>query len=554
MVEKAASRPWTKAEDELLRAAVGVHGAHDNWKAVASQVPGRNNKACRKRWLHSLSPTIKKTPWTGDEDNRLLELMAIHGQKWSLIARQIPGRTDDACSKRYNEALDPNLRKGEWTSEEDERLLTTLAEIGQYSWKEIGQCLGRSGYKLLERKRKSSEIRAVDTAKETSQSAVSQSAVPPQQLAFDPPYYPPESYPLYQENPCFSYREPTPESQMIPVFSEVTPFQFSSSSLSAALTDPSPSSPSQPLLQPSNSVYPSSCNTPSAQLSPTLSSPGQTSGGDLIDDPNLLGNFSTSSHYIYHSQSMPSIYSEGDAIIPLDPATTTHGLVLDSAYSNLGFDTDKSPLHPHFEDIPSFYDRHAGSPFTDTSPETNAGEVSASCSPLDYASQLPPAGIADVIPEDISCLGSLPSESLLFSNAPSRREPTPPEPTPVAQKSAESSAARTPQRLSTVMPLCSESTAHFQQALSTTFCAIGNDDSQQCNNSEPATEQEGDDQSKRYVCDQPDCFKTYKNASGLRYHKKHGHPKKLPMQLNDMPPSLARDLPIRLRKMRKKDG
>lgn len=96
-----------------------------------------------QRWLHSLSPVIKKSAWTTAEDALLVHLYNIHGPKWSFIARQIEGRTDDACSKRYNEALDPNLKRDEWTSDEDERLLQAHVEIGG-KWKEIGLKLQRS--------------------------------------------------------------------------------------------------------------------------------------------------------------------------------------------------------------------------------------------------------------------------------------------------------------------------------------------------------------------------------------------------------------------------
>jgi hypothetical protein len=125
-------RPWTTDEDGLLKQAVAVHGETDMWKTIALSVPGRTNKACRKvcstmttacnrlsfifdglmkRWLHSLSPSVKKTAWTKEEDALLLSLYAVHSTKWALIARSIPGRTDDACSKRYREALDPSLKK-----------------------------------------------------------------------------------------------------------------------------------------------------------------------------------------------------------------------------------------------------------------------------------------------------------------------------------------------------------------------------------------------------------------------------------------------------------
>lgn len=57
MTENRVGQPWTQDEDGLLRQAVAVHGAQDNWKKVAQCVPGRTNKACRKvRDLFPKSP------------------------------------------------------------------------------------------------------------------------------------------------------------------------------------------------------------------------------------------------------------------------------------------------------------------------------------------------------------------------------------------------------------------------------------------------------------------------------------------------------------------
>lgn len=89
-----------------------------------------------------MSPTIKKSAWTPEEDKLLLDLYATHGTKWAQIARHIQGRTDDACSKRYREALDPALRHDEWTPEEDARLVEIHASQGG-RWKEVGMELGR---------------------------------------------------------------------------------------------------------------------------------------------------------------------------------------------------------------------------------------------------------------------------------------------------------------------------------------------------------------------------------------------------------------------------
>ncbi|KAG1904791.1 uncharacterized protein F5891DRAFT_944949 [Suillus fuscotomentosus] len=160
MTERIVGRPWTAQEDRLLANAVAIHGESDNWKAVAHCVPERSNKACRKasRWLHSLSPNVKKTAWTPEEDHLLLELYEVYSTKWSVIARHIPGRTDDACSKRYREALDPSLRRDEWSKEEDDRLFDAYSRLPG-RWGQVGQELQRSGlacrnrWRLLERKR-----------------------------------------------------------------------------------------------------------------------------------------------------------------------------------------------------------------------------------------------------------------------------------------------------------------------------------------------------------------------------------------------------------------
>ncbi|CCM00327.1 uncharacterized protein FIBRA_02357 [Fibroporia radiculosa] len=153
-MQRAVGRPWTPEEDSLLTQAVAIYGENDNWKTVALSIPGRTNKACRKRWLHSLSPSVKKSAWTQEEDQLLLSLYAVHSTKWAIIARHIPGRTDDACSKRYREALDPSLNRGEWTTEDDTTLLGAYARLGG-KWGQVGQELNRSGlgWRMLERRR-----------------------------------------------------------------------------------------------------------------------------------------------------------------------------------------------------------------------------------------------------------------------------------------------------------------------------------------------------------------------------------------------------------------
>ena len=96
-----------------------------------------------QRWFHSLNPSISKGTWSQDEDRLLIQGVQIYGTQWSKIAQTIRGRTDDACSKRYREALDPELKKTEWTSEEDSLLAQAVERHGS-SWKLVGADLKRS--------------------------------------------------------------------------------------------------------------------------------------------------------------------------------------------------------------------------------------------------------------------------------------------------------------------------------------------------------------------------------------------------------------------------
>ncbi|KAF5119537.1 hypothetical protein DV495_000259 [Geotrichum candidum] len=158
---KARSRRvWTREEDEKLRRLVAhwgdQRGKNSHWDQISAQFEGRTNKDCRKRWFHSLDPTLKRGRWTEDEDRILLEAYGKMGSVWNKIAQLIPGRTDDQCSKRYNDVLDPSVRDRlrEWTEEEDEMLLQMVETYGT-QWRTISTHMkGRTGLTCRNRWRK----------------------------------------------------------------------------------------------------------------------------------------------------------------------------------------------------------------------------------------------------------------------------------------------------------------------------------------------------------------------------------------------------------------
>jgi hypothetical protein len=137
---RASMGKWSEEEDELLRRAVKEFGGK-NWKRIAASLEGRTDVQCLHRWQKVLRPGLVKGPWTTEEDATVIELVEKFGtKKWSLIARQLNGRLGKQCRERWYNHLDPSINKGEWTDEEDNKLMQSHVSMGN-KWAELAKIL-----------------------------------------------------------------------------------------------------------------------------------------------------------------------------------------------------------------------------------------------------------------------------------------------------------------------------------------------------------------------------------------------------------------------------
>ncbi|KAL7609656.1 transcription factor MYB16 [Lactuca sativa] len=103
--------PWTPEEDQKLLAYIEEHG-HGSWRALPSKAGlQRCGKSCRLRWTNYLRPDIKRGKFSLQEEQTIIQLHALLGNRWSAIATHLPKRTDNEIKNYWNTHLKKRLTK-----------------------------------------------------------------------------------------------------------------------------------------------------------------------------------------------------------------------------------------------------------------------------------------------------------------------------------------------------------------------------------------------------------------------------------------------------------
>ncbi|CAM9800942.1 unnamed protein product [Lampetra fluviatilis] len=137
-------KEWTEGENEALTQLVEAMriGEHIPFTRIAFFMDGRSPAQLSGHWNNVLKPGRRQGTWSSPEDDLLLRAVERFGDRWCLVAQEVPERTDVQCRERYVNCLANGLAKGMWSTVEDKNLQSLVNIHGPGQWSAVAKALG----------------------------------------------------------------------------------------------------------------------------------------------------------------------------------------------------------------------------------------------------------------------------------------------------------------------------------------------------------------------------------------------------------------------------
>jgi hypothetical protein len=121
---------WRKDDDDLL-IEVMSHDERPSYAYLGQVFPGKTGQQVAERWDKVLNPRLTKGSWTREEDQIITDFVRANGSKsWQKVSALLPGRIGKQCRERWRNHLDPSVDRSPWTADDDNRLRALHRELG----------------------------------------------------------------------------------------------------------------------------------------------------------------------------------------------------------------------------------------------------------------------------------------------------------------------------------------------------------------------------------------------------------------------------------------